>query len=288
MNPTGSKPRTLREWARYGAWFLADHGVPNARNNAEWMLCHVLGCERIDLYTRQAEVGGWEQRYRGLLARRAKREPLQYIVGTTEFMSLVFETPAGVFVPRPETEALVEAAERRLRDRPIDSRLHVLDLCCGAGVVAVSLAARIPNLTAVAVDTSAAAAVATRANAARNGVGNRVRAVRADAAAVLERGEYAAVVANPPYIESREVDNLPPEVRDHEPRRALDGGPDGLDFYRRVVPLLRDGLRGGGFAAFEIGDTQGPGVAALLEDAGFTGVTVVADFSGRPRVVVAG
>lgn len=269
---------------------LAEYGVPNARRNAEWLLCDSLGYSPLDLYIRsgrrlsdqEAEV------YWGGIRRRCGREPLQYIVGTTEFMSLPFVTPTGVFVPRPDTEVLVELAETRLRGLPLDSPLEILDLCCGSGVIAVSLAARIPNLTAVAVDTCARAVTTTRTNAERNGVGERVLAVETDAREYLESGldrTFSAVVCNPPYVRVGELASLPPEVRDHEPRAALDGGQEGLDFYRVVAPGLARRVRPGGFAAFEIGDGLGAAVRNILIEAGFADVAITPDYAGRHRVV---
>jgi release factor glutamine methyltransferase len=152
----------------------------------------------------------------------------------------------------------------------------------------VQIVGQSPNLDVVAVDVAAAAVALSTTNADRNAVGDRVRLVEADAFAFLEQpGErFAAIVCNPPYISSGELAALPREVREHEPMLALDGGEDGLDFYRRVVPLLARRLHADGFVAFEIGDTQGASVAALLRDAGFGAVDVAKDYAGCDRVVV--
>jgi release factor glutamine methyltransferase len=202
-------------------------------------------------------------------------------------MSLPFDVRPGVFVPRPETEVLVERAEVLLRTRPLHEPLRVLDLCCGSGIIGVALAARIANLAVTAVDISHEAAEMTAHNAARNGVADRVRVIEADGLAWLDgaREGFSAILCNPPYIESGELAALPREVREHEPVRALDGGRDGLDFYRRVIPMLRAHLAPDGFVMFETGDTQGPAVSSLLRDAGFAKTGVVQDLSGRDRVV---
>jgi release factor glutamine methyltransferase len=194
-----------------------------------------------------------------------------------------------VFVPRPETVLLVESAVARLRPRPLHQPLCVLDLCSGSGIVGVSLACRVPNLDVVAVDVSPEAAALTAANAVRNGVEDRVRVVAADALDFLERSDdrFAAVVCNPPYIATGELSALPREVREHEPMRALDGGKDGLDFYRRVAPLLARRLHADGFVVFEIGDSQGRAVSALLRDAGWGDVKVAEDYAGCDRIVTA-
>lgn len=282
---------TIRDWLKRAETLLVTHDVPNARRNAEWMLCHSLGWSMLDVYVQSAALldDAHARRYWGIVERRASREPLQYILESTEFMSLPFDVHRGVFVPRPETELLVEWAEARLRARPLHQPLAALDLCCGSGIVGVSLASRVPNLDVVAVDVAAAAAALTATNAERNAVADRVRVVEADAFAFLgEPGErFAAIVCNPPYISTGELAALPREVREHEPMLALDGGEDGLDFYRKVVPFLARRLHADGFVAFEIGDKQGASVAALLRDAGFGSVEVAKDYAGCDRVVTA-
>jgi len=281
---------SIRDLLQRAELRLVASGVPNARRNAEWMLCHALGLRMLDLYV-QSTVAPDPNRatvYREMVARRAAREPLQYILGATEFMSLPFEVHPGVFVPRPDTEVLVERAEELLRSHPLHEALEVLDLCSGSGVIGVSLAARIPNLAVVAVDVSGDAVAVTARNATLNEVSDRVEAVHADAVAYLRDSgrRFTAVVCNPPYIESGELAALPREVRDHEPMPALDGGRDGMDFYRRAVPELAGRVMPGGFVVFEIGDTQGAAVSTLLRDSGFARVEVVKDYAGRDRVVL--
>lgn len=270
---------------------LVRHGVPNARRNAEWMLCHTLGWSMLDLYVQSAAPVTRERltTYWRFIERRAQREPLQYILESTEFMSLPFRVAPGVFVPRPDTEILVERAEAMLRELPLHRSLSALDLCSGSGIIGVSLAKRIPNLAMTAVDVSPEAAEMTAYNARINAVSERVRVIRADAFVFLEKSpaQYTAILCNPPYIESGELEALPREVREHEPMLALDGGSDGLDFYRRAIPMLGARLASGGFVMFEIGDTQAAAVSAILADAGFARVHVVKDLSGRDRVVTA-
>ena len=281
---------TIRDWLKRAEMHLVAHDVPNARRNAEWMLCHSLGWSMLDVHVQSTAVldDARARRYWGIVERRASREPLQYILESTEFMSLPFDVRRGVFVPRPETELLVELAEARLRARPLHQSLAALDLCCGSGIVGVSLAYRVPNLDVVAVDVAAGAVDLTAANADRNAVADRVRVVAVDAFAFLEEGgeRFGAIVCNPPYISSGELAALPREVREHEPMLALDGGEDGLDFYRKVVPLLARRLHADGFVAFEIGDTQGASVSGLLRDAGFGSIEVAKDYAGCDRVVV--
>jgi release factor glutamine methyltransferase len=281
----------IRELLNRAEGHLVRHGVPNARRNAEWMLCHTLGWSMLDLYV-QSGARLKDERLEAFwqrVERRARREPLQYILGTTEFMSLPFVARPDVFVPRPDTEVLVERAEALLLARPLHEPLAVLDLCCGSGIIGVSLAHRIGNLTVTAVDVSPEAAELTAHNAGLNAVAERVRVIEADGFAFLEgtRDRFTGILCNPPYIETGELAALPREVREHEPIRALDGGRDGLDFYRRVIPALPARLAAGGFVMFEIGDTQAAAVSSLLRAAGFAKTEVVKDLSGRDRVVVA-
>jgi release factor glutamine methyltransferase len=251
----------------------------------------VLGWKTLDVYVKSQERLEDAQRdaFWALVERRASREPLQYILGSTEFMSLPFAVRPGVFVPRPDTEILVERAESVLRAFPLHQPLSVLDLCCGSGIIGVSLAHRIGNLEVTSVDVAPAAVDLTLQNARLNAVADRVRVVQSDAFRYLEKWTecVTAILCNPPYIGTHDLEQLPVEVREHEPMLALDGGPDGLDFYRRVIPMLRARLVSGGLVMFEIGDAQGAAVSALLDGAGFASSEVIPDLSGRDRVVAA-
>src|SRR5678815_220176 len=225
----------IRELLRLAEQMLEAHHVPNARNNAFWMLCDLLGWKPVDVYAhhRTRLSDDLLDIYWDMIERRAGREPLQYIVGSTEFMSLPFEARPGVFIPRPETEILVEHADRMLRAFPLHQPLSALDLCCGSGIIGVALAHRIGNLDVTSVDVSADAVELTALNARKNDVSARVRVVQSDAFRYLEKWaeQFTAILCNPPYIESAGLARLPREVREHEPMLALDGGADGLDFY---------------------------------------------------------
>jgi len=278
--------------------YLVERGVPNAKRNAGWLLAHVLGCRSPELYLTPYRVIDRVEldAFRSLLRRRGEREPLQYILGSTEFMSLSFRMRPGVFIPRPDTEVLVEKIEALLPARhgrgPRKNgggRLALLDLCCGTGVIGISFVCRLPHLNCTAVDIDENAVALTRENAALNGVENRVRCVQADASEFLRvrPGMYDAVVCNPPYIPTADIEQLLPEVRDHEPALGLDGGADGLRFYRQFIPLLPDVATPGGLVGFEIGDAQGKAVAAEMETVGFVDVTVHKDYGNSDRVVTA-
>lgn len=225
--------------------------------------------------------------FRRMVARRGvRREPLQYIVGEAEFFSRRFLVDRGVLIPRPETELLVEETMRRLSGwrHPV-----LADLGTGSGVLAVTLALELPGAEVHAVDISGDALAVASFNARRHGVSDRVYFYRGDlfsplAAAGLT-GKLDAVVSNPPYVGERELADLQPEVRWHEPREALVAPEDGLAFFRRMAESAPRFLRAGGWLLVEIGASQGEAVATLFGAAGFAGVEVVRDYSGRERIV---
>lgn len=269
-----------------GEVYLVGKGVPNARRNAEWLLAHALRSRNTELYMDAARIpsAAETQDYNRLLGRRGAREPLQYVLGSTEFMSLPFYASAGVFIPRPETEVLVETAEAQLT---VSAGLAVLDLCCGSGVIAVSLVKRIANTTAIAIDIDENATTLTRRNAVLNGVRDRVDCIRADAATFLRDTScrFDVIVCNPPYVRSDEIELLSPEIKLHESLISLDGGPDGLGLYRRVAPLLARCLRPKGAVAFEIAPSQSGVVHDVLRTSGFADITVRPDYTGLDRVI---
>jgi len=284
--------RTVRELIALSADFLAERGVESARLNAERLLGDVLGLARIELYLQSDRpVTGEElDRYRELIRRRGQGEPLQTLIGTTGFYSREFKVTAGVFIPRPETELLVESAIARLR--PADHSLlapRAAEVGCGSGVVAVSLAAELPALEIWATDVSTAAVELTRHNAVRHGVGERVHVLAGDLLQPLPanlRGALDLVVSNPPYVRRAELAGLAREVQ-HDPAAALDGGEDGLDVYRALAAAAPRWLAPGGWLAVEIGADQGESVPDLFGRAGLDEVAVWHDYNQHPRVVTA-
>ncbi|MDH3215200.1 MAG: peptide chain release factor N(5)-glutamine methyltransferase [Candidatus Krumholzibacteria bacterium] len=284
-------PCNVSQLIRQGESHLITNGVPNARCNAEWLLAHVLGCRSADLYldTRRVLDRTQVEAYRSLIKRRGMREPLQYIIGATEFMSLPFYSSPGVFIPRPDTEVLVEKIESLVTGLNPDGEAMVLDLCCGSGVIAICLLKRVATAMAIGVDASPAAICLTLRNAELNGVQDRLDGVVSTARDFLgdNRTRFDIVVCNPPYVPLGDIDRLPPEVRLHEPKQSLDGGSDGLDFYRDAVPRLVGSLKRGGIVAFEIGVTQGEIVCDLLSKSSFVDIEVCEDYAGLDRVVVA-
>jgi release factor glutamine methyltransferase len=285
-------PQTVFNLVKQGARYLGEHGVPNAPRNAQWLLAHALACRSADLYLDPVRIPADSQvsLFRTLVARRASREPLQYVLGCTEFMSLPFHTVPPVFIPRPDTEVLVERVEERLLWKATaPEKPRILDLCCGSGVIGVSLASRLARATVVAVDVDEAAVRLTEKNAALNGVANRLQVVQADALRFMAAGEgkFDAIVSNPPYVPTDDIDSLPPEIRCHESVLGLDGGRDGMDFYRAAAPLVVGRLAPGGIVAFEIAEFQGSDVTGLLADAGLRDGEVCRDYGGLDRVVIA-
>jgi release factor glutamine methyltransferase len=273
--------RTLLTWAR--EW-LAKKGVESPRLDAELLLAHALSCSRTRLYVdfdkplSAAELA----RIKPLLQRRAQREPVAYILGEREFYGRPFRVRRGVFIPRPETELLVQLAIEAV---PADAR--VLDLCAGSGAIGVSIAAELPGASAELVEMSPEAAAAARENAQALAPG-RVRVFEGDLFAALpERVPYHAVVANPPYVPERDRARLAPEIVAHEPAEALFAGREGLEVIGRIVAGAGDWLAPGGFFGVEIDPPLAAKVCDLCTRAGFTAVRAVKDLGSLDRHVVA-
>jgi release factor glutamine methyltransferase len=300
-----------------GALLLEQAGIETARLDAECLVAAVLGCARWQLalepHRRLApdEFG----RILRLLQRRERREPLAYVLGTREFWSLSLAVSAGVLVPRPETETLVEAAlsawgelraesreprgetrepratSHEMRAEPGEAGPTIVELCTGSGAVAIALAKELPAARLLATDLSWRALRVARANAERHGVAPRIAFLRGDLWRAVNgqapAGSVDLVVANPPYLRSPELATLMPEVR-WEPRLALDGGADGLRVLREIVASTPDRLRPGGTLLLEIGADQAEAVGALMAASGrFEAARLCRDLAGRPRVVVA-
>lgn len=217
-----------------------------------------------------------------LVEARAARMPMAYVLGEREFWSLRLRVGPGVLVPRPETETLVEAALEALPDRA--ARLRILDLGTGSGCLLLALLHEYPNALGVGVDRSAAALAIAAENARVHGLADRALLVRGDWGRALG-GSFDLIVANPPYVATDELRALAPEVARHEPVSALDGGPDGLDAYRALLPDLLRLRASGGLACLEIGAGQEPALRALFEAAGLD-VAVRTDLAGIARCLV--
>ena len=286
-----------------GTLLLEQAGIETARLDAECLVAAGLGCPRWHLILEPNRRLSPEEfsRILRLLQRRERREPLAYVLGVREFWSLPMAVSAGVLVPRPETETLVEAAlaawgemraeSRESRVETREARPIIVELCTGSGAVAIALAKELPAARVLATDLSWRALRVARANAARHGVAARIEFLRGDLWRAVNgqapAGSVDLVVANPPYIRSPELETLMPEVQ-WEPRLALDGGADGLRVLRKIVASSPDRIRPGGVLLLEIGADQAEAVGALLAASGrFEPARLRPDLAGRPRVVVA-
>jgi release factor glutamine methyltransferase len=286
--------RTRRTAWAWGEERLRASGVQpeDAALEADVLLRHAAGLSREEVLTRPgAPLSPIEAaRYAELIDRRAAGCPTSYLTGHREFFGVDICVDRRVLIPRPETECLVDVVADILRDHPAP---HIVEIGTGSGAVAIALACALPRARVVATDCSAAAVDLARQNAVRAGVGGRIEwATGADLEPLAARGlERAvdAVVANPPYIPTAEIAHLPREVREYEPRVALDGGPDGLAEHRRIIAGAGRYLRAGGVLALEVASlwNQAETVAALIAAGGEFSPRIVRDYAGAQRVVVA-
>ena len=291
--PTKSRPRrrlpeslTVRAVLACASDRLRLAGIQSPTVEAEWLLQHVLGVKRSGLYLDPDRALPVSERDRidELLSLRCSRIPLQHLTGETEFRSLPFFVNRAVLIPRPETESLVDAALARLR-----GIVRLLDIGTGSGCIAISLARELPESSVVATDISRPATLVARANAVRNGVADRIGFWVGDLLqAVRPSARFDAILSNPPYIPRGEVETLQPEVRDHEPLIALDGGADGLCVHRRIAGTAGPFLRPGGWLLMEVGDGQMEAVVEVLRGSkAFEEIGQVSDLAGVLRVAVA-
>lgn len=266
---------------RTEAW-LRRRGIDTPRLDAELLLAHVLGMERLQLYLSHDRPLSPEEldALRPLVARRGQREPMAWILGRAGFHALELDVLPGVLCPRPDTETLVEAALAWIPEG--EDPVYVADIGSGTGAVGLAIAHARPQVRLYAVDLDDQALENTRRNVRKLGLEQRVAVLRGDLlAAIPAHRPVDWVVSNPPYIPSREIGSLMPEVR-HEPRRALDGGPDGLDVYRRLGVEAQRARCG---VLLEVGHDQAGRVADLLRRAGFVAIETWRDLAGIARVV---
>jgi release factor glutamine methyltransferase len=281
---------TLAELLCEGRARLAQAGVENAENEAVWLTERALGMDRLRLTLEGTSVVRPEDRklVGELFARRAAREPLQYILGTQEFCGLEFEVGPEVLIPRPETEALVEHGIGlvRLVPHPL-----IADIGTGSGCIAVALARALPAATLYATDLSSAALEVARRNAARHGVAERVKILAGDLFEPLRglglEGRLTVIVSNPPYIPAGDLIALQPEVGLYEPLLALAGGTDGLGICRRLLKGATEFLSPGGWLLLEVGQGQaGPVERLALEQGSYGSARRIEDTAGIERVVI--
>lgn len=268
--------------------YLTDKGDEHPRRSAEWLLSAATGLSRVELYAYHDRPLTLDERaqLREAVKRRGAGEPLQYVTGEVAFRHLVVKVRPGVLIPRPETEVLVDEALRVLRG--IDEPL-VADPCTGSGCVALSVAQEHPGARVWATDVSPIALAVAEENARRLALDDRIEVLGGDLLEPLSadvRGRLDCVVSNPPYIPSARMPELPPEVAGYEPHLALDGGPDGLDVFRRLAAQSAGWLRPGGWLLCELDET---GLRKAAEEAveWYEEVRVVHDLAGRERILAA-
>jgi release factor glutamine methyltransferase len=280
---------TVLEVIQRSTDYLAKKGVESPRLQIELLLAHVLGLPRLQLYLNfERPLTGPElATLRELVRRRGDREPLQHLTGSASFCGFEIAVNRDVLIPRPETELLAERAWQllaMLNPQPAT----VLDFGTGSGCLAIAVAAKCPAAVVHALDVSPAALAVARANAARHGLDGRVHFFQGDGFGALPAGvRFDLTVANPPYIPTAEIATLQPEVRDFDPRLALDGGPDGLDCVRRLAAEGGAFLQPAGRLMMEFGDGQGRAVEAVFAARGWGTEPLVADLSGRDRFLIA-
>jgi len=268
--------------------WLTTKGSESARLDAEVLLAHVRGCQRILLYTAfDTPVSDAERaRFRELVKRRGDGEPVAYLVGNREFFSLPFAVSPAVLVPRPETEGLVVRVIDLCKPLPA---ARIIDVGTGSGAIAVTLAKHLPRARLVATDISPAALAVARENAARHGVAERIEFLECDLlSAPQAAGPWDVIVSNPPYVRDDEFDALPRDVRLHEPKAALVAGPTGVEVVARLAADAVGALAAGGWLVVEIGPVVAAAAArALAAVPGLVPGPTLADMAGLPRIVQA-
>ena len=282
-----SRQLTWREVVGKSAAFLASKGVPDPAVAAELLAARLLGVGRgllAGAFDRAAEERHLAAMRRGM-ARLAKGEPLQYVLGEWDFRTLTLKCDRRALIPRPETEGLVSLVLEWLRGSGRPGAPLVVDVGTGTGAIVLSLAKEYAGeATFLGTDVSEDAVALARENAERCSLADRVGFAVMDGLDDFDEPQCVdAIVSNPPYIESAVVDTLDPRVRDFEPRLALDGGAAGLDFYERYLADALNLLKAGGAVFFEIGDTQGEAVRRMMESYGFGDIRIAKDLSGRDR-----
>jgi release factor glutamine methyltransferase len=285
---------TVLEILNWATRHLGDHQIENPRLNAELLLARSLNFSREGLYIRlNSRIGeGEKETFEKLVKRRVWGEPLQYILEHQEFWSLDLKVDHRVLIPRPETELLVEQALFILSRTSFEKAPSVLEIGTGSGAIAISLAKELKEIFLVATDISLNALFLAKENAKSAGVLSRIEFVNGDLwdpfRLFNEKGPFDMVLSNPPYIPRPDIDLLAREVKDHEPKIALDGGEEGMEFYRRIASRASRYFRKGGWLLLEVGQGQGEKVSELIEREGsFLKPEIVPDLAGIGRVVKA-
>jgi release factor glutamine methyltransferase len=278
---------TVLEAIQKSTEFLAKRGVESPRLQTELLLAHLLKMPRMKLYLNfdRALTDGETDSLRDLIKRRGQREPLQHITGSVSFCGFEITVNRHALVPRPETEILAELGWNYLAglNSPI-----ALDLGTGSGCIAIALAAKCTGAKIVATDVSVDALALAKENAGKNNVGERIVFFQGDGFSALAKdAQFDLIISNPPYIPTAEIETLQPEVRDFDPHGALDGGMDGLDFYRMLATQAKLFLKSGGKIMLEFGDGQAPAIQKIFENEKWIVEAVKDDYSQRARILIA-
>jgi release factor glutamine methyltransferase len=281
--------------------YLEKAGMEDAFVDAELLALHAAGIERLSAYTENPEIDkGLSAKIKRLLRRRAAGEPVQYIIGHVDFLGLTIRVGKGVLIPRPETELLVRAAINQVRGKGSEAKgqkagnkkqdknssLRILDLCTGSGCIALSLAREFPEAAVYAADVSRHALEYAKKNAGLNGI-NNVTFLEGSLFGPVKELFFDLIVSNPPYIRSADIEGLQREIREWEPIKSLDGGPEGLDFYREIFFGAEGFLKKDGVVFVELGFGQAEDVAKIAGQAGFSSIEITKDYAGIERILKA-
>ena len=283
---------TVREMLSNGSRMLKLAKIESSALEAGMLLCYVLKCDKVYIHTRTDEQVSPvdSQEYIKLIDKRAAGVPLQYLIGKQEFMSLDFQVKSGVLIPRHDTETLVEAVLDESKKTDLE-KITILDIGTGSACIAISLAYYLKNSRVYAIDISEDALSIARANAIACGVKDKIIFLKSNIFGALDKDKkkyskfFDIIVSNPPYISTEDINNLSVEVKDHEPLIALDGGADGLCFYRKIIQDSNIYLKPGGILAFEVGINQAEPVEKLMFKM-FDNISIIKDLSGIKRVVL--
>ena len=280
---------TVLEAIQKSAEFLGKKNVESPRLQVELLLAHLLKMPRMKLYLNFERVlsSSETNALREFVKRRGQREPLQHIVGSTSFCGYEIAVNSHALVPRPETELLAEEGWKFITARH-SSLVTALDFGTGTGCIAIALAAKYPSAKIVATDISPDAIALAKENAVKNSVAERIEFLQADGfATVPKNAPFDLIISNPPYIPSPEIETLQPEVRDFDPRAALDGGADGLNFYRMLAAKTKSFLKPDGKIMLEFGDGQADAIKSIFENEKWIVEAVKEDYSQRARILIA-
>lgn len=265
---------------------LGNCGIEAAEKEAELLLSEGIDVSRIDMYKNNPELSNTQmQSLNKMIKRRCGHEPLQYIIGHIEFLGLNLAVGEGVLIPRPETELMAEHAVKLLGAGNTD-QLSILDLCTGSGCVALAIAEKFPDALVYGIDISEKAVRYARINAERNNIKNAFFYCGDLFSTVKEIKSFDLIISNPPYIKSDEINELQPEIRDWEPLSALDGGIDGLVYYRKIMPAARQILNDTGILMLELGDGYAQSLKEMFESSGYSSIKILKDYSGQERIIL--